>query len=367
MELTKNLCKLIVGHCRLKNITSSVLPFAFLSLLGIEALSVYISILFNNWYNGFYNSLQDYNFSQFSASLKDFAYILISLGLVLTARYYTCEFTKNRWRRSMTKRMLDKWFGLKAFYGLPLLREGRDNPDQRIAEDVKSFSKIFTELLVDCFGAMLTLASFAVILWNLSVPVHITLWGSELVLKGYLLWVAILYTVFSTWGFGLLNRPLAKLFYRREVLEADFRKRMTIIGKHSDSIALSAGGDFEKRRLLNLFDMIYSNEGKSIRLKSVIEFLRNIYKKVSSFLPALLLSPLYFQKLFHIGMLMQANNAFSRLNIALSVLINSYESVAELRSVATRLVELEASIAEWESISSGRNVEFAVIPSFIFK
>jgi putative ATP-binding cassette transporter len=359
MELTKNLYKLASKHYRIKSVRQAALPLAFILLLIVEALSVYISVKFNSWYNGFYNSLQDYNLTQFGASLRDFVYILLSLGLVLTSRYYACEFVKNKWRCVMTREMLDKWLGLKAFYGLQLLQDGRDNPDQRIAEDIKSFTKISTELLVDCFGAILTLASFAVILWNLSVPVPVTLWGNEFMLRGYLLWIAIIYTVFSTWGFGLLNRPLAKLFYKREKLEADFRKRMNIIGQSSDSIALSNGGDFEKRHLFALFDIIYRNEHKSIRLKSAIEFLRNIYKKVSSFLPALLLSPLYFQKLFHIGTLMQANNAFSRLNIALSVLINSYESVAELRSVALRLVELEDSMKQWQMISQQDKLEIA--------
>ena len=104
-----------------------------------------------------------------------------------------------RWRWWLTRRYLGAWLANRAYYQLQL-KNGVDNPDQRIAEDINQFTNYVLTLSLGVLTSLVTLGSFLSVLWNLSGPADISLVGWGVVhIPGYLVWAALLYAGVGTW------------------------------------------------------------------------------------------------------------------------------------------------------------------------
>lgn len=99
-----------------------------------------------------------------------------------------------RWRTALTSELVDSWLAKRAFYRMSLTGN-TDNPDQRIAQDVELFVDKTVSLTVNFLIVVAQLFSFVIILWQLSGVQHFTLLGREWVIKGYLVWVVLIYTL----------------------------------------------------------------------------------------------------------------------------------------------------------------------------
>src|SRR6476661_1703365 len=148
------------------------------AVVAIELSIVGLNVLLNSWNNAFYNALQD----------KDWDALVYQL--------YLNQWLQIRWRRWLTETYLDRWLAGANHYRMQLLGDAADNPDQRIAEDVRQFIDAgILPIGLNLLNAVVTLASFAVILWNLSAAAPLHVFGIKYDIPGYLLWAALVYAV----------------------------------------------------------------------------------------------------------------------------------------------------------------------------
>jgi len=171
-------------------------------LFGIVALNlgtVCISVEINAWNRRFYNALQAFDRGEIFRQLGLFL-ILGSLGIALSVcAFYLQQMLQIRWRWWLTRRYLGAWLANRAYYQLQL-KNGVDNPDQRIAEDINQFTNYVLTLSLGVLTSLVTLGSFLSVLWNLSGPADISLVGWGVVhIPGYLVWAALLYAGVGTW------------------------------------------------------------------------------------------------------------------------------------------------------------------------
>src|SRR5450631_3882984 len=109
------------------------------ALITIELSMVGITVLLNAWNNNFYNALQDKNWDAFVYQLGYFC-VLAAVYIVLAVyQLYLNQWLQIRWRRWLTQYYLNHWLTGANHYRMQLLGDAADNPDQRIAEDVKQF------------------------------------------------------------------------------------------------------------------------------------------------------------------------------------------------------------------------------------
>ena len=93
---------------------------------------------------------------------------------------YLNQWLQIRWRRLLTARYLGDWLDGGNHYRMQLCGDAADNPDQRIAEDIKQFidggsnGVGILPIGLGLLNAVVTLGSFVVILWGLSAgrPAH---------------------------------------------------------------------------------------------------------------------------------------------------------------------------------------------------
>ena len=211
------------------------------AVLAIELAVVAVTVLLNQWNARFYNALQDRNWDTFVRELMFFCVLAALLVVLRVYQLYLNQWLQIRWRRWMTSRYLDRWLDQANHYRMQLLGDAADNPDQRIAEDVKQFIELGLSIGVGLLGAVVSLGSFVVILWGLSAAAPLTIYGVAWNIPGYLVWAALAYAAAGTLLTHLIGRPLIPLNFNQQRYEADFRFNLVRVRENSEQIALLDG------------------------------------------------------------------------------------------------------------------------------
>jgi putative ATP-binding cassette transporter len=315
------------------------------AVIAIELAIVGLSVLINQWNARFYNALQDRNWDVFVAELLWFS-VLAGTSIVLAVyQLYLRQWLQIRWRTWMTRRYLGHWLDGANHYRMQLLGDAADNPDQRIAEDIDLFVERGLYIGLRLLGAVVTLASFAAILWGLSDSAPLSLFGYEVGIPGYLLWIALVYAAVGTALTHFIGSPLIGLNFTRQRYEADFRFNLVRVRENSEQIALLKGESAEQERLFDRFGKVIGNWWQiMLRLKK-LTFLTAGYSQASVVVPFIVVSPAYFAERIQLGGLMQTASAFGSVQEALSIVITVYQQLAEWRAVVDRLDGFDAAIA----------------------
>jgi putative ATP-binding cassette transporter len=317
----------------------------FAAVIAIELAQVLITVLVNQWYNRFYNALQEKNWDGFVSEIGIFC-ILATCSVVLSVyQIYLNQWLQIRWRRWMTGRYLGEWLRDANHYRMQIKGDVADNPDQRIADDVKSFVDQTLSLTVGLLSAIVTLASFVVILWGLSADSPLHLFGHEFMIPGYLVWCALIYSIFGTALTQWIGSPLVNLDFQMQRFEADFRFNLVRMRENSEQIALLQGEGAERGRLLARFSRIVDNWYAIMgRTKRLTAFTTS-YSQAAVIFPYVLVAPAYFADKIQLGGMMQTGSAFSTVQGAMSFFVSAYRTLAEWRAVIARLDGFDAAIA----------------------
>ena len=334
------------------------------AIVAIELAVVAVNVLINQWNARFYNALQDRNWDAFVTQLLIFCVLAGSYIVLVVYQLYLNQWLQIRWRRYMTTRYLADWLGDGNHYRMQLTGDEADNPDQRIAEDVRQFidggsnGVGILPIGLGLLNAIVTLASFVVILWGLSEAAPLTIYGWTI--QGYLVWTALIYAIVGTLLTHLIGRPLTALNFLQQRYEADFRFHLVRVRENSEQIALLKGEMAERSRLMERFAAVVSNWLRIMTRTKQLTFLTASYNQASVIFPIVIVSPAYFAGLFQLGGLTQTASAFNSVQTALSFFINVYRSFAEWRAVIERIAGFEASIAQANAIgTTGATIKLA--------
>jgi putative ATP-binding cassette transporter len=315
------------------------------AVVAIELSIVGLNVLLNSWNNAFYNALQDKDWDAFVYQLGYFCVLATAFILLAVYQLYLNQWLQIRWRRWLTETYLDRWLAGANHYRMQLLGDAADNPDQRIAEDVRQFIDAgILPIGLNLLNAVVTLASFAVILWNLSAAAPLHVFGIKVDIPGYLLWAALVYAVGGTIFTHLIGRALIALNFQQQRYEADFRFNLVRVRENSEQIALLNGERAERDGLLHRFTNVVANWMAIMSRQKKLTFLTAGYRQAAVVFPYIMVSPAYFAGAVQLGGLMQTANAFGQVQDALSVFVNIYRSLAEWRAVVERLAGFDHSI-----------------------
>lgn len=316
-------------------------------LAGVVAMEVgwvYATVLINEWNNAFYNAIQEKDYAAFTHQLWLFSFYAACAIAVAVYQVYLRQWLEIRWRTWMTEKYLTAWLAHETHYRMRLKGDTADNPDQRIAEDIRTYIGQTISLFIGLLNAVMTLASFAVILWGLSGNFSFNLFGKSWDIPGYLVWAAFAYAALGTLIAHLIGRVLVKLNFDQQRYEADYRVDLVRVRENGEQIALMNGEPVERERLLGRFGHVVHNFwGIMIAQKRLTWFTAG-YGQLSVIFPFVVVAPAYFFGSIQLGQLMQTSSAFERVQGSFSFFIGAYSTLAEWKSVVDRLVGFEKSV-----------------------
>ena len=179
------------------------------SLGVLTILQIVTQVALNLWSAKLFDALEERNWDAFLIMVGYFAGILLFGTSITVVHLRVKRWLQLRWRAWLTDRLMVDWMGGSRFYQLGNLPGEHDNPDGRIAEDIRITTEVAIDLAHSVFYSLLLLGSFTVVLWRMSGEGHLDLGFTSIVVPGYLVFIAILYALVGTTAAVLLGRPLA--------------------------------------------------------------------------------------------------------------------------------------------------------------
>ena len=311
--------------------------FLLTCIVGLTLAIVYMLVLLNRWNNSFYSALQNYQTDLIFDELIHFTYLAFIYIILAVYSYYLQQVLILNWRRWLTERFIEIWLKNKTYYNLQMFGKDTDNPDQRISEDVRLFVEMTLSFAIGLLKSVTTLASFVVILYELSGSLKFTLFGQQWEISGYLFWAAFFYSILGTWVTHLVGRKLVKLNFIQQRYEADFRFAMIRLRESSESVAFYRGEAQEGRVFRERFTLLLDNFWKIITKQKQLVWLNSGYSQIAIIFPFVAAMNRYLAKEFTLGGLMQVASAFGRVQDSLSYFVDTYSSLATWQSVVMRL------------------------------
>ena len=315
------------------------------AVIAIQLALVAIDVLLNQWQNRFFNALQEYNWDVFVTEIGFFCVIATCFIVLAVYQLYLNQWLQIRWRRWLTQHYLGQWLHGANHYRMQLQGDAADNPDQRIADDVRLFVERTLDIGLSLLNAVVTLFSFVIILWGLSAAAPLHLFGKEYAIPGYLVWGALIYAILGTALTQWIGSPLVRLDFKQQQFEADFRFNLVRARENSEQIALLQGETAEREGLWQRFNHVVANwYGIMSRTKRLTAFTSS-YAQAAVIFPYILVAPAYFEKKVLLGGLTQTASAFGSVQTALSIFVTIYRTLADWRAIVARLDGFEAAIA----------------------
>ena len=334
-----------------------------LAVVALNLANVYISVLFNEWNNTFYNALQKLDAAQFFRQIAVFS-VLATLYIVMAVyALYINQMLQIRWRRWLTRKYLGTWLADRAYYRMQAENHAHlnqrnqswaDNPDQRISEDLNQFTTYMLSLSLGLLTSVVSLGSFLFILWGLSGPAAIPLgqWGT-LHIPAYLVWAALIYAGVGTWLTVKIGRPLVSLNFFQQRFEADFRFGLVRLRENAESVAFYGGEPVEQSVLHDRFKNIFDNFWQIMKRRKQLTWFTAGYSQIAIIFPIVVVAPRYFARQIGLGGLMQVVNAFSTVQTSLSFIITSYTDIAAWQAVTERLQGFQQRLQKIQEATRG--------------
>jgi putative ATP-binding cassette transporter len=247
--------------------------------------------------------------------------IIAGLTVVAVFKQFSEERLRLWWREWLTRYLYDRYLSQRAYHRMRE-RTDVDNPDQRITEDVKTFTEQTLALALIGTNSTITLLSFAGILWS------ITPW---------LFLAAVLYTLFGSVMTILVGRRLLRLDVLQFRKEADLRYDLIQVRNHGEPIALLAAERHEENRLSRRLAAVVHNMKAIIGLSRNINFLTIGYDSMVQLIPLLIVAPLCIWGGTEIGAMAQAQLAFMAVMGAFSIVVKEFQRISTFGAVVERL------------------------------
>ena len=324
----------------------------FSIILALVLVMVYINVLITDWNRTMYDSMQNKDYVAFKHLLWQFSYLAFAYISVATARIYLTQSLQIRWRTRMTDKYMAKRLLHHAYYRMEQ-GHNADNPDQRIAEDLRALSSETISLVLGFISSAVTLVSFVGILWAISGPISFMLLHQQWVIPGYMLWFAIAYAGVGSWIIWWIGKPLVTQSFNQERFEANYRFGLIRVREHAEAIALYRGEQRERTQLNTSFEDIRQNWWSIMRTTKSLNIAVNFYGQFSIIFPLLVAAPRYFSGAISLGVLMQISSAFGQVQDALSWFINAFTTLADWKASINRLAGFNLAVEKAQAERDG--------------
>ncbi|MBW4555844.1 MAG: ABC transporter ATP-binding protein/permease [Trichormus sp. ATA11-4-KO1] len=296
--------------------------------LVVNGINVSISFIFRNIDTSLARFPETQDASTFWRFITIYAGLLVVGTPIVVMFSYIQDKLGLQWREWLTNYFLDKYFQNRAYYQINF-NENIDNPDQRIAEDIRSFTRTSLSFSLLILTSIITLISFTGVLLSISVSLSVAL-----------VVYAILGTVVTAW----IGQRLIGINFNQLKREADFRYGLVHVRDNAESIAFYQGEAEEIVQLKQRFMRAIRNFDLLINWQRNLGFFTTSYNYFVSALPYLVIAPIYFAGDTEFGTFTQAAIAFQQIFSALSVVVGQFENLTAFAAGIERMGDLAEAL-----------------------
>jgi putative ATP-binding cassette transporter len=316
---------------------------AVIAALTVAQVAVQVGL--NSWSARLYNAVEAKQFDTFLEQIVTFVLLLVASILVFSITLYTKRRLEFAWRVWITKNTLSVWMAQGRHYQLGLIAGGdHDNPDGRIAEDIRVTTESAVELGQALFYCILLFFTFVAVLWRISGVIEVNIGGTVIAIPGFMVFIALIYSAIGTSLALWAGFPLVGASNLRQTVEANFRFGLARAREYSESIALIGGDADERTHLQELLRGVRGGwERQTYGLVRIIVF-TTAYGVLANPFPLLVAAPRYIFGYITLGTLMQMAQAFSQVTAALAFPVDNLSGISLWRASVERVMALQNSL-----------------------
>jgi len=319
-----------------------------LALFLLTILQIVISVVITIWSADLFDALDQRSMSRLFTQIGLIILIFIA-NMAVTATHLT---VKRRlqlgWRGWLTDKLIEQWMNDGRHYLVTHIPGKHDNPDGRIAEDVRIATEYALDLIHSLTFSLMLLISFTEILWDLSGTLTLDLGIIEIPMQGHLVWIAMMYAASASVLGWWIGRPLTKATDDRQTVEANFRFALVKARENSQAIALIHGERHENPHFHRRFGDIVNAWNLQTKAWQQIMLFSSGYSVLSMAFPILVSAPRYILGSITLGALMQSAQSFQHMVSALSWPVDNMGRVAEWRASVERVLGLVGALSQLE-------------------
>ncbi len=319
-----------------------------LTLIVLTIFQIAISVLITEWSANLFDALEQHSMTRLFTQVGLMILIFLA-NIAVTAAHLTIKRRLQLdWRGWLTDRLIGQWMREGRHYLVTHISGEHDNPDGRIAEDIRIATEYAIDLLHTLLFCLLLLISFTEMLWVLSGTVSLNLGLFSVPIQGHLVWLALIYAASASMLGWWIGRPLTMATDNRQTVEANFRFALVKARENAEAIALIRGERHENPHFHRLFGDIVSAWNQQTKAWGHIIMFSSGYSVLSMAFPILVSAPRYILGTITLGTLMQSAQAFQQLVSSLSWPVDNMGKVAEWRASVERVLGLNKALEQLE-------------------
>lgn len=323
-------------------------------LMALTVVQIGVPIAVNLWSQRFFDAIEQHSMDRFMAMVGMIGLIIVGNIAVQVLHLRAKRRLQFGWRAWLTAHLAETWLRDGRHHQVTFLEGEHDNPDGRIADDVRIGTEMAIDLAHSLSYCVILLVSFTQILWMVSGSIDLTISGVAFTVEGYLLYVAFAYAGAGTGIALLLGRPIVRATNARQGREADLRFDLARVRENSAAIALLHAEPTERGRFFGLFDLLRKAWHMQTSAQANLILFTAGWSVLSTAFPLLIAAPRYIAGAITLGVLMQTAQAFQQAVGALSWPIDNIGNVAVWRASVERVLGLTDALHRLEEDISER-------------
>ena len=311
-----------------------ILTVALMLLLTVAAVRLDVVLSYQG--NGMFTAMQELDAPAFWRFIVIFG-ILATINVILVLiTFFIGQAQIIHWRLWLNQRMVGDWMSGAAYHRGRFVSTAVDNPDQRIQQDITSYTSDSQSLALGAVSSVVTLVSFTIILWSLSGP--LTVFGLQI--PRAMVFLAYLYVIIATVFAIRIGRPLIRLNFLNELLTASYRYALVRIRDNSENIAFYRGEQVENAGLMTRFAAVIANTWAIVFRSMKFQGFNLVISQIAVVFPIVIQARRFFSQEITLGDVTQTATAFGQVEGALSFFRLAYDDFASYRASLNRLTGL---------------------------
>ncbi|WP_441278977.1 ABC transporter ATP-binding protein/permease [Tardiphaga sp. 172_B4_N1_3] len=282
----------------------------------------------------------------------------LAIGSVLlgVAQVYGRMGIQRRWRAWLTNSVVSRWLTSGRYYQLNLVGGDHQNPEYRIAEDLRIATDSPVDFVSGVIAAFLSATTFIVVLWTIGGALTLTVGGSVITIPGFLVIAAIIYAAIASGSIMVIGRRFVQISEDKNQAEAEYRYALTRVRENGESIALLGGEEEERDGIDKTFGNVLKQWARLAGQHMRTTLVSQGSSLIAPVVPLLLCAPKFLDGSMSLGQVMQAASAFTIVQSAFGWLVDNYPRLADWNACARRIASLMMSLDGLERAELGDGI-----------
>ena len=329
---------------------------ASIGLFVLIVATVVVQYGINVWNRGIFDAIEKRDAASvfwLSAVFFPLAFGNVTLGVT---QVYARMGIQRRWRAWLTNTMVGRWLTNGRYYQLNLVGGDHENPEYRIAEDLRIATNSPVDFVAGVTSALLSAATFIVVLWTIGGALSLTIGGANVSIPGFLVIAAVLYSAIASGSIAVIGRRFVETSEAKNQAEAKFRYVLTRLRENGESIALLGGEKEEREGINTTFGNVLREWARLCGQHMRTTVVSQTSSVIAPVIPVLLCAPKFLDGSMTLGQVMQAASAFTIVQSAFGWLVDNYPRLADWNAGARRIASLMMSIDGLERAEQGDGI-----------